>query len=110
MGATIESTFSSKPSRRSCRERHHHKPWFDADYRTTKRELKFWLKTNLDSHAAKHQESKLKNLLKMNFFLGNYKSSTYVCTFILEKIPTKGTRCGQVTLVTFLEGLRELVG
>jgi len=30
----------------------------------TKRELRFWLKTNPDSHAAKHQESKFKNLLK----------------------------------------------
>jgi hypothetical protein len=29
-----------------------------------KRELKLWLKANPDLHTAKHQESKLKNLLK----------------------------------------------
>jgi hypothetical protein len=44
--------------------RHCYKPWFDADYHITKRELKLWLKANHDSHATKHQEKKLKNLLK----------------------------------------------
>jgi hypothetical protein len=58
-------------------------------------ELGLQLKTNLDSHAAKHQESKLKNLLKRKKFLGNFKSSTYVCAFVLEKLPAKGTCCGQ---------------
>jgi hypothetical protein len=64
VGVVVESTFGKKPSRRSCRERHHYKPWFDADCRTVKRELKLWLKANLDSLTAKHQESKLKKLLK----------------------------------------------
>ncbi len=64
VGTITESTFGSKPSGGSCRERHRHKPWFDVDYRTMKHELKFWLKANPDLHTAKHQESKLKNLLK----------------------------------------------
>jgi hypothetical protein len=64
VGVVMKSTFDNKPSGRSCRKRHCHKPWFETDYRIAKRELRFWLKANLDSHAAKHQESKLKNLLK----------------------------------------------
>jgi hypothetical protein len=64
VGAATKSTFGNKPSGGSCRNRHYHKPCFDVDYRTTKREMRFWLKTNPDSHAAKHQENKLKNLLK----------------------------------------------
>jgi hypothetical protein len=65
VGVATKSTFGNKPSRGSYRERHRHKPWFDADCCTTKCELKLWLKTNPDSHATKHQENKLKNLLKM---------------------------------------------
>jgi hypothetical protein len=68
--------------------------------RTTKCELRLWLKANPDSHTTKHQDNKLKNLLKNNFFLENCKSSTYVCAcqggcdFVLEQVPAKGTRCG----------------
>jgi hypothetical protein len=68
VGVTTKFTFGNKPSRGNYRERHYHKPWFDADYRTTKRELKLSLKTNFDSHAVKHQESKLKILLKKKTF------------------------------------------
>jgi len=57
-------TFDNKLSRRSYRVRHCHKPWFDANYRTTKRELKLWLKANPNLHATKHKESKFKKLLK----------------------------------------------
>jgi hypothetical protein len=64
VGAATKSTFGNKSSGGSCRKRHYHKPWFDVDCRTTKRELRLWMKTNLDSHAAKHQKSKLKKLLK----------------------------------------------
>jgi hypothetical protein len=64
VGVIAESTFGNKPSGRSCKKRHCHKPWFDADYHITKRELRLWLKTSPNSHAAEHQESKLKNLLK----------------------------------------------
>jgi hypothetical protein len=64
VGAVTKFTFGRKQSGRSYKNRYYHKPWFDADYRITKRELKLWLKANLDSHAAKHQESKHKTLLK----------------------------------------------
>jgi hypothetical protein len=64
MGAAAKSAFGNKSSGGSCRKRHCHKPWFDVDYCTTKRELRLWMKANLNSHTAKHQKSKLKNLLK----------------------------------------------
>ncbi len=62
MGATIESIFGNKLSGGSYRKKHCHKPWFDVNYCIAKHELRLWLKANLDSHAVKHQESKLKNL------------------------------------------------
>jgi hypothetical protein len=40
VGATSEFTFGNKPSRGSCRKRHYHKPWFDADCRIVKCELR----------------------------------------------------------------------
>jgi hypothetical protein len=64
VGAAVKSTFGSKPSGGSCREKQCHKPWFDADCCIVKCELKLWLKANPDSHIAKHQENKLKNLFK----------------------------------------------
>jgi hypothetical protein len=65
MGAAAECTFGNKPLGGSCRKGHYHKPWFDVDCRITKRELRLWLKANPDSHAVKHQESKLrKSFLK----------------------------------------------
>jgi hypothetical protein len=64
VGAIGKSTFGNKPSRGSYKERHCHKSWFDANCRTTKCELKLWLKADLHSHATKHQTSKLKKLLK----------------------------------------------
>jgi hypothetical protein len=64
MGAATKCTFNNKPSGGSCRKRHNHKPWFDVDYHTVKRELRLWLKANPNSHTIKHQESKLKKLLK----------------------------------------------
>ncbi len=64
MGATTKFTFGNKPSGVSYKKRQCHKPWFDVDCHTTKRELKLWMKANLDSHVAEHQKSKLKKLLK----------------------------------------------
>jgi hypothetical protein len=64
VGVIAESTFGNKPSGGSCRKRHCHKPWFDVNYHIMKHELKLWLKANPDSHTAKQQENKLKNLLK----------------------------------------------
>ncbi len=59
MGAAMESTFGNKLSGGRCKMRHCHKPWFDADCRIAKRELRLWLKANQDSHAAKHQQNYL---------------------------------------------------
>jgi hypothetical protein len=64
VGVATESTFGNKPLGGSSKERHCHKPWFDADYHITKRELRLCLKVNPNSHVAKRQESKPKNLLK----------------------------------------------
>jgi hypothetical protein len=64
VGAAAKSTFGNKSSGGSYRKRHCHKPWFDIDCRTAKRELRLWMKANLNSHATKHQKSKLKILLK----------------------------------------------
>jgi len=54
VGAVAKSTFGNKSSGGSCRKRHCHKPWFDVDCRTVKCELRLWMKTNLNSHGAKH--------------------------------------------------------
>jgi len=64
VGAVVNFTFGSKLKGGSCRERHYYKPWFDVNYHIAKRELRLWLKANPNSHAIKHQESKIKNLLK----------------------------------------------
>jgi hypothetical protein len=40
VGAVAESTFSNKLSRGRCKMRHYHKPWFDADCRIVKCELR----------------------------------------------------------------------
>jgi len=64
VGVVVESTFGNKLLGGSCKEKHCHKPWFDVDCQITKHELRLLLKANPDSHIAKHQESKPKNLLK----------------------------------------------
>jgi hypothetical protein len=64
VGVTLEFIFGSKLLGRCCKMKHYHKPWFDVDCRIAKRELRLGLKANPNSHVAKHQESKLKNLLK----------------------------------------------
>jgi hypothetical protein len=53
-GVASKSIFGNKPSTRSSKERHCHKPWFDVDCHIAKCEVRLWLKTNLDSHIAKH--------------------------------------------------------
>ncbi len=40
VGVAAESNFGSKPSGGDGRERHYHKPWFDTNCHTTKRELR----------------------------------------------------------------------
>jgi hypothetical protein len=70
VSAAAESTFGNKLSRGSYREKHRHKSWFDANCRTVKRELRLWLKTNLNLLTVKHQKNKFKNLLKGKEFFG----------------------------------------
>ncbi len=64
VGVATKSIFGNKLSGRSCRKKHYYKPCFDVDCRTTKCELRLWLKANPDLHVTKHQETKLKKLLK----------------------------------------------
>jgi sugar diacid utilization regulator len=84
LGVTTKSTFGNKLSRGSCRERHCHKPWFVVNYRTAKRELRLWLKGNPNSHVAKHQESKLKNLLKRKKKFWEITRAQHTC--VLTKV------------------------
>jgi hypothetical protein len=44
-----------------------------------KRELKLWLKANLDSHIVKHQENKLKKLLKRKRVLWDTIRVQHMC-------------------------------
>jgi hypothetical protein len=81
VGATIEFIFGSKSSRGSCRKKHCHKPWFDVDCCTTKHELRLWLKAKPNSHVVKHQEIKLKNLLKMKRFFWEIARVQHMCAF-----------------------------
>jgi len=84
VSVVAKSTFGNKPSERNCRNKHCHKPWFDFNYRITKCELRLWLKANPDSHAAKHQESKLKNLLKRKRFFWETVKAQHMC--VLAKV------------------------
>jgi hypothetical protein len=59
VGVATKFTFGNKPSKKSYKEKHYHKPWFDAKCCTTKHEVRLWLTTNLDLHVAKHQENEL---------------------------------------------------
>jgi hypothetical protein len=75
MGVTAKSTFGNKPSRGSCRKIHCHKPRFDVDCHTSKRELKLWMKANLDSDVATHLEKQTQKFItKEKIFLENCKS------------------------------------
>jgi hypothetical protein len=62
VGVAIEATFGSKLLGGCYKMHHYHKPWFDADCRIAKRELRLWLKANHNSHVAKHQQSNFKKL------------------------------------------------
>jgi hypothetical protein len=117
VGAVAESIFGSKPLGRSCRERHYHKPWFDLDCRTTKRELRLWLKANLNSHATKHKESKLKNLLQKKRFFWETAKAQHMCAhakvdalLFWKKYRPRAPIVDKINAATFLEGFRGLVG
>jgi hypothetical protein len=117
MGAAVEFTFGNKPLGGNYRERHYHKPWFDVDCRMVKRELRFWLKANLDSHATKHQESKFKNLLKRKRIFWEIARAQHMCTLVKvdaflfwKKYRPRALVMDKISVATLLEGFRGLVG
>jgi hypothetical protein len=63
---------------------------------------KLWLKANHDSHVAKHQERKLKKLLKKKRICWETTRAQYMCMLakvdalsFWKKVLAKGTRCRQ---------------
>jgi hypothetical protein len=117
VGAATKFTFGNKSSGGSCRKRHCHKPWFDVDYRTTKRELRLWMKANLDSHITKHQKSKLKNLLKKKRFSWETPRAQHMCALtkvdallFWKKYQPRAPIMDKISAATLLEGFRALVG
>jgi len=116
VGAIAESTFGNKPSGRNYKERHYHKPWFDADYHTWKRELMLWLKTNPDSHATKHQENKLKILL-LKKKLWETTRAQHMCAFakmdvllFWKKYRPRAPVVGKINVTELLGGFCGLIG
>ncbi len=117
VGATTKSTFGNKSSGGRCRKRHCHKPWFDVDCRTTKRELRLWMKANLNSHATKHQKSKLKNLLKRKRLFWETVRAQHMCaltkvdaSLFWKKYQPSAPIMDKISAATLLEGFRTLVG
>jgi hypothetical protein len=117
MGVATKFAFGNKPSGGSCRERHYHKPWFDIDCHTTKHELKLWLEANLDSHAAKHQESKFKNLLKRKIIFWETTRAQHMCVLakvdalsFWKKYQPRALVVDKIVASTLLEGFYGLVG
>ncbi len=116
VGVATKSTFGSKPSKGSCRERHYHKPWFDTNCYIAKCELRFWLKANLDSHVTKHQESKLKNLIKRKRTFWETVRVQHMCAFakvdalsFWKKYWPRAPIVDKISVATLLEGFCRLV-
>jgi hypothetical protein len=117
VGAAVESTFGNKLSGGRCKMRHSHKPWFDANCRITKRELRLWLKANHDSHAAKNQQSNLKKLLKRKRICWETTRVQHMCTLAKMDMPSfwkkyrpRALVVDKISAITLLEGFHELVG
>jgi hypothetical protein len=117
MGATKEFTFGNKPSGGSYKKRHCHKPWFDVNCCIAKRELKLWPKANPNLHVTKHQESKLKNLLKMKRFF--WETARFQHIYALAKVDAlsfwkkywpMAPIMDKTNVSTLLESFYELVG
>jgi hypothetical protein len=116
VGVATKFTFGSKPLGGSCKEKHCNKPWFDADFCTVKCELRLWLKANPDSHVAKHQESKLKNLLKRKRIFWEIVKAQHMCAFakvdalsFWKKYWLEAPIVDKISAVTLLEGFCELI-
>jgi hypothetical protein len=79
--------------------------------------LRLWLKANHDSHVAKHQENKLKNLLKRKRICWENARAQHMCMFakvdalsFWKKYRPRAPNVDKISAVTLLEGFRELVG
>ncbi len=117
VGVATKSIFGNKPSGGSYRKKHCHKPWFDADCHIAKRELKLWLKANPDAHAAKHQESKFKNLLKKKRIFWEIARTQHMCMLakadalsFWKKYQPKAPVMDKINAIMLLERFRGLVG
>jgi hypothetical protein len=82
-----------------------------------KHELRLWLKVNLDSHAAKQQESKLRNLLKKKRVFWETARVQHMCTLAKVDALSFWKKYRQMALVvdkisaaTLLEGFCGLIG
>jgi hypothetical protein len=87
-----------------------------VDYCIAKRELRLWLKANHDSHAAKHQERKLKNLLKRKIICWETARAEHMCTLakvdallFWKKYMPRAPIVDKIGAITLLEGFRGLV-
>ncbi len=96
--------------------RYCYKPWFDTDCLTTKRELRLQLKANHDSHLVKHQENKLKNLLKRKIICWEITRAQHLCTFakvdalsFWKKYRPRAPVVVKISAVTLLEGFCLLI-
>jgi hypothetical protein len=75
------------------------------------------MKANLDSHAAKHQKSKLKNLLKRKRLLWETAKAQHMCALakvdaplFWKKYQPRAPIMDKISVTTLLEGFRALVG
>jgi hypothetical protein len=79
--------------------------------------LKLWLKANHDSHVAKHQESKLRNLFKRKRICWEIARVQHMCMLakvdalsFWKKYQPRAPVVDKINVVTLLEGFRRLVG
>ncbi len=81
------------------------------------RNVRFWLKANPNSHVVKHQESKLKILLKRKIIFWETARAQHMCALakvdalsFWKKYRPKAPVMDKISVATFLEGFRGLVG
>jgi len=75
------------------------------------------MKTNLDSHVAKHQKSKFKNLLKRKRLFWETARAQHMCALVKvdaalfwKKYQPRAPIMDKISAVALLEGFRALVG
>jgi hypothetical protein len=82
-----------------------------------KRELRFWLKANLDSHVAKHEKNIYIYLFKRKRIFCETVRIQHMCVLakvdalsFWKKYQAKAPVVDKINVTTFLEGFRGLVG